>query len=538
MRKILEKCEEIEASSLAIPLIGTGQHGFPVESVLKVIKHEVQEFSDRKGDQLNLRNICVIVFQSVTLPNTPQISNVVAFKEVNIYLLDGRADHYQADCLINLSSTDIRFSTTTSKCTNTRQLEKAMKPLPGTVLVRESRMDKDVKYYMYSIPTSFDISGLESAIKAGLNAARFYEQHSVLISASRLASFGVGPKECANIILKVSKIFSISNLRMDIKVIVFDAYLMQIFQDAFEEKAKERQMRESYCENDQEESSGAICHQRPMTIGMKDEVIIRLVGFHDSVNIASNKIEAYVNRSTTKKCILGDKIVNRLWSRTSEIKEISKKYEVFITFSDGELCIEGMMEQVFECKDALTNFLSCEEEKKREIKRLRKISQSVQWLYFDKNGAILFDECLNGMIEREFKAGNKEFTLPSSVDTYKVDLANMVITEMHTDITALLARKETTSGNKYDINNSTPLLFSVLLCSSLRFSVLLCSVLLCTALLFSTLLSSSLFCSSLFLSARLCFSLLFSVLLFSVLLFNALLCSVLLCSAFLCSALP
>ncbi|XP_028416340.1 protein mono-ADP-ribosyltransferase PARP14-like [Dendronephthya gigantea] len=132
VRKILEKCEEIGASSLAIPLIGAGQLGFPEESVLKVIKSQAQELSDRRRDQLKLQSICVIVFQPVPLPTKPQISNVITFREVGITLLGGTVEHYQADSLINFSPTDIRVSTKSSRCSNTRQSEDTMKQPPGT----------------------------------------------------------------------------------------------------------------------------------------------------------------------------------------------------------------------------------------------------------------------------------------------------------------------------------------------------------------------------------------------------------------------
>ncbi|XP_028416346.1 protein mono-ADP-ribosyltransferase PARP11-like [Dendronephthya gigantea] len=118
-----------------------------------------------------------------------------------------------------------------------------------------------------------------------------------------------------------------------------------------------------------------------------------------------------------------------------------------------------MTEQVFECKDALTDFLNREDEKKREIRRLRKISQCVQWSYFDKNGAILFDENLNGMIEREFRVFNNEFTLPSSIGTYKVDLANMIITEMQTGLTAILARTDLEKKNNPSVSPRIPIIW-------------------------------------------------------------------------------
>ena len=490
MGKILEECHELRASSLAIPMIGAGQHGFLEEIVLQVIKNEVNNLSNTKGVHSALKDIRVIVFQSkperrqsvplptrreISVPSTFDIkerdvettSTEIAFGPVHVHLYGGSVTQYQADALMNLTSTSVRMSTTHHQCTNIGQndeeleftdsvREEPMKPPPNTVLIRKASDGANVKYYMHCVPVSFDISGIERAMKTCLDAAQFFPLNSIVVSATGITSLSVAPEECANAILNASKTFSNENFMIDITVVVFNTDMMRIFKNAFAEKrAKEQKMSLKFHESDHLASfdDATIEHQRPankmMSIGAKEEVVFRVVGFHDNVNMSIQKIEAYFNRCKISKSIEDERIINGFWKHNSEIKKLSQGFDVFITLTSKDACIEGMAEQVFECKDVLTDFLNKYDEQERELKRLREISSSVQWSYSDVNGTVLFDEVLNGMVESEFRNGNKTLTLHGMDTTYELDLNKMVIEETHSGRTALLARKqmESTSGN-------------------------------------------------------------------------------------------
>ncbi|CAB4022007.1 poly [ADP-ribose] polymerase 14-like [Paramuricea clavata] len=481
VRKILEKCHELGASSLAMPLIGAGHHGFPVEVVLQVIKNEINQLSSSKGAQLTLKDICIIVFQSkperrktVPLPTKPEISvpptsdekelndasssTEIAFEPVRICLCGGNASQYQADAMISLSSTNVRASTTASQSTCIQQgddgidfcdstPEESMKQPSGTVLVTKASNGANVKYYMHSVPVPFDISGLERATKACLDAAKFYACNSAIILATEITLFNIAANECANAILSASQTFSNTSFAMDIRVVTLDMDMMQIFQKAFEEKVEEQRTSVEFRESGQIAGfmHAVVNDQRSankiLNIGENDEVIFRVVGFHDNVTISIEKIEAYFTRCKASKSVKDAKTVNGFWKNNSVIKRLSKGYEVFITLSAEEVSIEGMTEQVFECKDALIDFLNKHDEKERELRRLREISESVQWSYSDANGTVLFDEILNGMVESESRVGNKKFKVPSMENTHEVVLDKMIIKERRTGRTALLARK-------------------------------------------------------------------------------------------------
>ncbi|CAB4028295.1 Hypothetical predicted protein, partial [Paramuricea clavata] len=460
VRKILEKCHELGAYSLAIPMIGAGQHGYSEKVVLQIIREVVNQFSNSKGSQITLKDIRVIVFQSkpdrrqsVPLPirpgistpslshpserNTEASSTEIAFALVRIYLCGGNLTQYEADAFMNLSSTNVKVSTTTS-----------LKPPPGTVLVIKAHGGVNVKYYVHCVPVSFDISGLERAIKASLEAAKFFALNNIVISATGITSLNPAANECANAILNASKIFSKANFMMDIKVVVFDVNMMRIFKNAFEENAKEQKTSATIHDIDQAASleDAEIMQQLPLkkvfNIGVKEQVIFRVVGVRDNVNKSIEKIEGYSNRFKVTKYVTDEKMVYRLWKHISEMETLSKGYDVFITLSAEKVSIEGMADQVFECKDALIDFLNKHDEKEREMRRLREMSESVQWLYTDVNGTVLFDEILNGMVESKFRDGNNKITFPGTGNTYEVDSDKMVIQETHTGRTASLARKQ------------------------------------------------------------------------------------------------
>ena len=484
--KILEKCNELKTKSLAIPMIGAGQHGFPEDVVVQVIKEAVSDVSRIKGVHFTLEEVRLIVFESkskrrksVPLPKNrgvsrPSVSKIeeqtrspeIAFGSVRIRLLSGSVTEFKADAFMNICSTNIRVTKITSQCLNVGQNstelddsapEELMKPPPHTVLMTKADPKANVMYYMHCVPVSFDMSGLENAANACLNAAQFFPLDSVIISASGITSLGVPANECAEAILNASKMFSNENFSIDIEVVVFDNNMIQIFKNAFEEKVKE-QTTSAKSQQTVSSHDTTMKHQSGMNmtfqIGVKEEIVFRVVGFYDNVSMSIEKIEAYFNRFKVTKSVKERKMVKGLWEHTSQIKKLSKGYDVLITLTDDEVCIEGIGQQVFECKDELIDFLMKHDEKLNELKRLRKISKSVQWSYSDVNATVFIDDILNGMIESEFRAGNINLTLDGINNTYHLDLDKMVIQESLTGRTALLSKKhmENNSGNfTYDI---------------------------------------------------------------------------------------
>lgn len=490
VRKILEKCQELGGCSLALPMIGAGQHGFPEKAVLQIIKNEVNQLSSSQRDQLVLKTIRVIVFQSkfelrrksVPLPVRPCIrepstleqhdendeisSKEIAFGPVRVHLCGIDVKQYQADAFMNLSSTHVKVSARYFQTTDFPDSveEEPMKPPPGTVLVTKAGKHANVNYYMHCIPVSFDVPGLERAIKACLIAAQFCPLNSILISAVGITSLGVAKKECVNALLNASKMFSSSNFKMDISVVETDIEIMPIFEKAFEEMLNEHNSCVEFRTSDQtaKPENVTIKYQHSMnsalSFGVKEEVIFRVVGFFDAVNMSIQKIDEHFNRCKVRKCVKDEKLVSAFWKHNSEIKKLSEAYQVFITLSCEEISFEGIAEQVFECKDVLTEFLNKHDEEKREmelkqqeLEGYREISKSVQWSYSDVNVTVLFDEILNGMVESQFREGNGNITIPGIENTYEIDFEKMLIWDNHTGQTALLSRKdvENTSG-KFD----------------------------------------------------------------------------------------
>ena len=493
VRKILEKCQELSGTSLALPMIGAGQHGFPEKVVLQIIKSEVNQLSSSQRDQLILKTIRVIVFQPrsdlrknlVPLAAKPRIrapstleqnyENVeIAFGPVRVHLCGIDVEHCQGDAFMNLSSTHVKLSTTSFGSGDFPDSieDEPMKPPPGTVLMTKACQGSNVKYYMYCVPVTSDVPGLERAIKACLFAAQFFPLNSILISATGMTSLGVTKKESVSALLNASKMFSKSNFMMDISVVETGTEIMQIFKKAFEEKLKEQQSSMDFLESDQTTNSedAALNVENVLNFGVKEEVIFRVVGFHDAVKISIQKIDEYFNRCKVRKCVRDEIVVGKFWKHNSEIKRLLKAYHVLITLSAEEVSFEGLVGQVFECKDAVTEFLSEQDKKQREmelkeqeLERYRAISKSVQWSYSDVNVTVLFDEVLNGMIESEFRAENGNITIPGIGNSYEIDFKNMVICENPTGHTALLARKEVENSTGNDLiniyANSTPFIF-------------------------------------------------------------------------------
>ena len=444
-------------------MVGAGEHRFPVQVVSQVIRSEVDKYSRSSGDKLPLKEVRIIVSQpepesKKTASSTPDqkelngvsCPNPKTLGSVRIYLCTGNATQYQAKALIHILSEKSKLLTTTSKSIDSidiRQLgedidlnnsttKEGMRPPPGAVVVEKASDGANIDYRVHSVPVSFDVLGLERAMKACLDAADFLQCDTVVIPATSLpVTFNISASEFAGAILNAFHTFSNASTAMDVRLVELDNEMMQIFTEALEMREEVKTTNAAFHE------SRDLPANEILSFGAKEEVTLRVVGFRNSVNMSLNRIEAYFNRCKVSKSIQNRKMVHRLWKHKSELKRLVKGYEVSITLSPEEARIEGSAEQVFECKDVLADFLSNLDEKEEELEKLRKISEGVQWSYSDANCNVLFDEILNGMVENEFGEGKKKFTIPNEELTYDVDFDEMIIQERHTGHSAALVRK-------------------------------------------------------------------------------------------------
>ena len=175
-----------------MPMVGAGEHRFPVQVVSQVIRSEVDKYSRSSGDKLPLKEVRIIVSQpepeskktASSTPDQKELNGVSCpgpktLGSVRIYLCTGNATQYQAKALIHILSEKSKLLTTTSKSIDSidiRQLDEdidlnnsttkeGMRSPPGAVVVAKASDGANVDYRIHSIPASFDVLGLERAMK-------------------------------------------------------------------------------------------------------------------------------------------------------------------------------------------------------------------------------------------------------------------------------------------------------------------------------------------------------------------------------------
>ncbi|XP_028405449.1 uncharacterized protein LOC114528070 [Dendronephthya gigantea] len=67
IKKVLKKCNELGALSVAMPIIGTGKYGYSKPLVVEIIRQEVVEMSTEEGSQFSLCDIRVIALEETNL---------------------------------------------------------------------------------------------------------------------------------------------------------------------------------------------------------------------------------------------------------------------------------------------------------------------------------------------------------------------------------------------------------------------------------------------------------------------------------------
>ena len=388
MRKILYKCIELRAYSVAMPAIGTGQHGFPEKEVFKTIEGEVKKVSEDISFSSYPKNIRVIVFdaqqqttsQHMSLPALPRLTNKpnntgsqkLSFGPVRIFLDEGDITRHQADAIINVLPNDLELSSGGGVCrsilkaggpTIQQELKGLGRRLPGSVFLTSAGSMTNVKKILHFVPISTDVKGLQTMIEKCLNEAKERSLSSVSIPAIGTAVFNISSENSANLILNAAKNFSSTNHPLDIKIVVFQRAMVSHFETAIQKRVKdsvknaESQLQRTCSFLSLSSETTTTSNQlKTFTVGELNKVMVLhfVAASQQNIDESIKKVKEFIERNTERKEIRNEKVGEVLEKHKSEVQSLARKYSVLITCSSsGAACIKGTMRDVSDCKDEL-----------------------------------------------------------------------------------------------------------------------------------------------------------------------------------------
>ena len=284
--KIFEKCIELGVSSIAIPTIGAGKHGYREDIVLNIIKEEVKKISQKNDGHMSLKNVSLIVFKEKrkeeprsllvsnslqqlrldrvlekrrpsvspktppdTISTMPGGSTGQKFGSVNIVLKEGDITQQKADAVLNVLPKSLKLCDGGGVCgsilktggqivqgeLDTLRKESSL----GPIFLTSAGDIPNVKKIIHFVPTTTDAAGLQNSIEQCFYFAQQNALSHLLIPAIGTANFNITPRNSANLILNAAKKFSCAKNFITLEIVIFLKKLLPDFQKAIEDQIEE-----------------------------------------------------------------------------------------------------------------------------------------------------------------------------------------------------------------------------------------------------------------------------------------------------------
>ena len=284
--KIFEKCIELGVSSIAMPTIGAGQHGYQEDIVQNIIQEEVKRISQKHDGHISLKNISVIVFEekrkekrksllvsnshqqlrldmlldkrwpSISPKTSPDTISIMPggstgqkFGSVNIVLKQGDITQQKADAILNVLPKSLKLSDGGGVCesilkTGGQIVQGELDTLHkegtlGPIFLTSAGNIPNVKKIIHFVPTTTDAAGLQDSIEQCFCFAHQNALSHLLISAIGTANFNITPKNSANLILNPAKKFSGDKNFLTLEIVIFLKKLLPDFQKEIEDQIEE-----------------------------------------------------------------------------------------------------------------------------------------------------------------------------------------------------------------------------------------------------------------------------------------------------------
>lgn len=399
--KIFEKCIELGVTSVAMPTIGAGKHGYQEDIVLNIIKEEVNRISQKNDGNAALKNISVIVFKekqptysrrdylysSTRRSIAAGGSTGQRFGSVNIVLKEGDITQQKAGAILNVLPKSLKLCDGGGVCTSILKtggqiVQGELETLStegtlGPIFVTSAGNIPNVKKIIHFVPTTTDVAGLQNSIEQCFSFAQQNALSHLLIPAIGTANFNITPKNSANLILNAAKKFSGAKNLLTLEIVIFLKKMLPDFQKAIKDQTEEQLpaagLQNSALRNIDSETGDSLVgteddlpnddnandsgkpasitepksgNQNGVTsIGTVEEIEIHFIGFKENIEHAISDTKAFVNGNKVEKSI--EDIGNILEQHKSEVERLSQIYRVLIKCStSGRFLLEGMKDDV------------------------------------------------------------------------------------------------------------------------------------------------------------------------------------------------
>ena len=332
---------------------------------------------------------------------------------------------------------------------------------PGSVVATGAGKLR-AKWVYHIVPTSQDPPGIKDSVVRCLRTADSNGISSISFPAIGTGNLGLQPKNSAKAMLAAIDKFSQGQLMAInlIRVVVFQASMLQDFRDALEEFVNESP------------SSGFLSSVSGFFKGMgrsilglpSDDPVKRSLSIQDKVSLeifagsennlsdAIRAIDDTMAKNCTKKDITHESIEKLTEKRRRQITRLEGIHDVKISIEPrvSRIVVQGHTSDLLDVCGKIYEILTkgVEEEHARGYAEL--LVQSVQWCYADEGEMVPYDKEVNAQIEQAY--GDKETSVIFTMDgeKYEIVFKNNEERNLNSGEATEVCRKEIGKGN----NNS------------------------------------------------------------------------------------
>ncbi|XP_071948866.1 protein mono-ADP-ribosyltransferase PARP14-like [Antedon mediterranea] len=507
LKNLLLSASTMQMQSIAIPALGTGNLGYPADTVAKIMYEEAIGFS-ANHPQSNLKKIHFLTYhkdnrtiqafvseiknlkypenkQGKTLKkpqkayenvSTPSTSSPYKnFKKLNklqaemeigsvtVTIAQGDITISDADAIVNLTSSafDLSYGA----------VSKAILTAGGNAIQSEclQNQKRSPTEEVWTGPGSLNCGGIchlpiprddDERLKAMLvrimRTVNKRQNDTLAFPAIGTGNIGKSSKEAATFILGCICEFSMKDKPTsleNISIIVFDKSMTKEFISAMQDMEGEKYKEKSFLQR-------GVDFVKSKMWGVEDEdwtdtspkLTLKILSLDEKeIQGAKGKIQSIITEETTEKILHKDVFSQFTQGHQVKLNKIACKYEVEIDtrrIKSNTVELRGRTVNVMSAQEAIFDMTDTIHKAEKEEKEKKLILKEVKWFYTsEENEVVEFDDDITVLLERAHKKKEKKLKYTASNNhKYEVNLENMEETDLTYSKTCSVIRQEVNDG--------------------------------------------------------------------------------------------
>ena len=456
MRKCFDKASELGACSIGIPLIGTGNLGFPYPIAVQIMIEAAVDYSQANpespleefrfivfsGDQTGIETFeeKFVAFKkehhlvpkhrkrSVPKRNPTPVVPEFSYKEVDLGEVklkvvrgDITQEHSDAICNVVTQELDMKSGNLSRAiaevCGSTVQdeLVSEIPQSPGSV-VTTSGGRLAVKHIVHMVVSSGNKHHLQTCLEKALKEVDSAGLCSVSIPAVGSGGLGLTAEESADVVFRAIRAITARSLHCirEVRVVVFNDTVIGAFVTELE--AIQRENGDFNTCDDTDEEADAVYGEGALEAST-DELTRSLLhqnvivhGRTESLDAAMEALKDGVARACNKPRVIKHEVITRLSKKKRcmrDLKQMCRVRDVKLDLPESDtISLEGLPKDVMDVNTEVSNIIQEQMERGHKEERAEQMSKTVQWYMVSTSGKAdePFEKIANYEIESAYQA--------------------------------------------------------------------------------------------------------------------------------------